>query len=222
MYNENRDQLYEQLIQMELDVRNGVPGALPSDLIGEFADKHKLDRTDYNDLSLGYLPNHKKWKQGDKYARPKTKERKVCDCFLNLLPENEVNLFSLANIFETNFMYATEIKNDCFFVKCNRIEMSVRLQKEEKLIKISFSQSVKSLYKFPLKVASVNVNKINKQTILVKFFATENRGTLIIEGIYRMSYLNGIIPFQLVENTKHIAEESVSCFYESFSDYILC
>ena len=139
------------------------------------------------------------------------------DSFMKQLTENEVSISSLVDVFQSAFMKVSEIEDNKFSVKCETVHMNINVDNERKFIKIMFFQLLDGI---SYKEAALIANKINNEKILVRFTAYEYKGKVGIFVDYTMSYEEGLIAFQLVNNTKWVERILVDSILKYFNDYL--
>ena len=130
------------------------------------------------------------------------------------LQEDQVNVKSMAAIFEGAFMDITATEGNGFSVKGIEFPFPLNVRLEPELKAIRFAD-FNRLYKISEKEAALICNDANKSVILGRFYAMTYKDAIFVTCQYQMSYEKGLIPFQVMANFRlfeKVAGTGVQCF----------
>jgi hypothetical protein len=132
------------------------------------------------------------------------------------LAENEVNVKTLVDVFETAFIKVIDVQDESFKVQGPNLKTQITIDSKRKYIKITILYALSG--NITLSKAALAANTANDQYILTRLVAYEYEGTVGIESSYYMTFEEGLICYQLIKIAKVFEEFTVDRLKEFFND----
>ena len=140
------------------------------------------------------------------------------DITMKQLTENEVSIKSLVELYENAYMKVKDVKEESFRVEGDIFDIIIGIEKDRKFIKFGIVHLLNG--NITLNEAAILANTANEQYVFTRLSAVEYEKSIFIESMYFMTYKEGLIAFQLIDNTKTFDKFTTNRIKEFFMDYI--
>lgn len=136
-----------------------------------------------------------------------------------MIPEDQINIQKIAEIFQSAFMDVNDITDTRLSVKgvIFPFLLGVNIDTERKIVRFN---DYNKLHRLSIEAAAQLCNEANKTYFLARFYAFMHERDVMAKTEYEMSYEKGIIPFQVISNFRKFEQIAGTAVRDSFKDYL--